>query len=99
VRRWHREGVLSASRLGSWQWTDAHTGKRLATIGYRSDGNSVALDYSIDGKDCSQRVRLSQSASNYGGARPWFICPIRGERVAVAVPAGGPLRLSALPEC
>ena len=83
VRRWHREGVLSAGRLGSWQWTDAHTGKHLATIGYRSDDTGVTLDYSIDGKDCSQRVRLSHSVCRYGGERPWFICPIRGERVAV----------------
>lgn len=83
VRRWHREGILAGRQLGSWQWTDAQTGERLATIGYRSDGTSVALDYLIDGKDCSQRVRLSHSACHYGGARPWFICPIRGERVAV----------------
>ncbi len=69
--------------MGSCQWTDARTGEHLATIGYRSDGMSVALDYSIDGTDCSQRVRLSHSACHYGGARPWFICPIRGERVAV----------------
>jgi hypothetical protein len=26
---------------------------------------------------------LSHTACTYGGARPWFICPIRGERVAV----------------
>lgn len=83
VRRWHREGIFAGRHMGSWQWTDGQTGERLATIGYRSEGTSVALDYLIDGKDCSQRVRLTHSACNYGGARPWFICPIRGERVAV----------------
>ena len=83
VRRWQREGIFAGRHMGSWQWTDAQTGERLATIGYRSDGDGVALDYSIDGKDCSQRVQLSHSVCHYGGVRPWFICPIRGERVAV----------------
>lgn len=44
VRRWHLEGIFAGCRMGSWQWTDAQTGERLATIGYRSDGDSVALD-------------------------------------------------------
>lgn len=89
VRRWHREGVLQAGRAGSWQWTNAETGERVATIGYRSDGSSVALNYSIDGRDCSQRVWLSHSACNYGGKRPWFTCPVRGERVAVLYQRAG----------
>ena len=83
VRRWHREGILQAGRAGGWQWTDAETGDRLASIGYRSDGGSVTLSYSIDGHPLAQTLRLTQSVCNYGGARPWFICPIRGERVAV----------------
>jgi len=83
VRRWQLEGVLRNGCAGSWQWTDAATGERLAAIGYRSDGFSVALNYSIDGRDCSQRVRLAESLCNYGGKRPWFVCPVRGERVAV----------------
>ena len=83
VRRWHREGQLRAGRAGTWQWTDAETGERLASIGYRSDGGSVTLSYSIDGRPLAQTLRLTHSACNFGGARPWFICPIRGERVAV----------------
>ena len=83
VRRWHREGVLRNGRAGSWEWTDAATGERLAAIGYRSDGYGVALNYSIDDRDRSQRVRLDWTACHYGGKRPWFVCPIRGERVAV----------------
>ena len=83
VRRWQREGILRTRQAGFWQWSDAETGERRAIIGYRSDEFSVALNYSIDGRDCSQRVWLSKTACNYGGERPWFVCPIRGERVAV----------------
>jgi hypothetical protein len=83
VRRWHRLGLLQEGRAGTWQWTNSETGKPVASIGFRSDGGSVTLNYSIDGRPLAQTLRLSQSACNYGGARPWFICPIRGERVAV----------------
>lgn len=83
VRRWHREGALQAGVSGAWQWTDSETGEQRAAIGYRSDGGSVTLSYSIDGRHLAQTLRLSHSACNFGGSRPWFICPIRGERVAV----------------
>ena len=83
VRRWQREGILHAGRAGGWQWTDPDTGKQTAAIGYRANGNSVTLNYSIDGKPTTQIVWLTETACNYGGARQWFTCPIRGERVAV----------------
>lgn len=83
VRRWHREGILQPGSAGTWQWSDPGNGERRAAIGYRSDGGSLTLTYSIDGCPLAQTLWLSQSVCNYGGARPWFICPIRGERVAV----------------
>jgi len=43
----------------------------------------VTLNYSIDDKPTTQIIWLTETACNYGGSRPWFICPIRGERVAV----------------
>jgi len=83
VRRWHREGVLQEGQWGSWVWTDSETGERTASIGYRADRGAMQLDYSIDGVPSSQRISLDRTGCNYGGSRPWFICPIRGERVAV----------------
>lgn len=83
VRRWRREGLLLAGRSGAWQWTCGETGELLAAIGYRSDGGTVTLDYSINGEARQQSIRLGRSRCNYGGHRPWFHCPIGGERVAV----------------
>jgi hypothetical protein len=83
VRRWQREGVLQAGSNGAWQWSDAATGAHRASISYRTEGRQVILRYLIDGERRDQTVRLSASACNYGGGRPWFICPVRGERVAV----------------
>lgn len=83
VRRWQHEGILQAGQAGSWQWTDPDTGKQTAAIGYRSDGNCVTVNYSIDGKPNTQTLWLTETPCTYGGARQWFACPIRGERVAV----------------
>lgn len=83
VRRWQREGILQAGRAGAWQWSDPNTGKQAAAIGYRANGSSVTLNYSIDGKPTTQIVWLTETACNYGGDRQWFTCPIRSERVAV----------------
>ena len=83
ARRWHRENSLRPGCVGSWHWTNRDTGMERASNSFRTDEGSVTLRYSVDGKPCSQTVRLSESACNYGGARPWFVCPIRGERVAV----------------
>ena len=43
----------------------------------------MILDYSIGGTPRPQTVRLTSTPCTYGGARPWFLCPVRGERVAV----------------
>lgn len=83
VRRWSREGLLAAGRAGIWQWTCGETGNRLASIGYRSHGGTVVLNYSVDGEAREQSIGLGRSPCNFGGTRPWFRCPIRGERVAV----------------
>ncbi|MEP7247634.1 MAG: hypothetical protein ABI885_28660 [Gammaproteobacteria bacterium] len=83
VRRWQREGILREGRAGTWQWSDPDTGQRRAAIGYRANGGSVTLDYSIDGSARTQTLWLTETPCNYGGTRQWFICPIGGERVAV----------------
>ena len=83
VRRWRREGLLLAGSAGTWQWSCGETGERLASIGYQFDGAMVALHYSIDGHACQQSIGLARSSCNFGGTRPWFRCPVGGERVAV----------------
>ena len=83
VRRWQREGALRPGVSGTWGWSNTETGERTGTIGYRAGDGFVHLDYAINGKPANQRISLDTTRCNYGGVRPWFICPIRGERVAV----------------
>ena len=83
VRHWQRQGLLKLGTSGTWQWSCGETGERLASIGYWCDGATVTLSYSIEGNAQMQALALSHSLCNYGGTRPWFRCPTRGERVAV----------------
>lgn len=84
ARRWARERILQAMCSGVWAWTDAATGERLASIGYRSDGRTaVALDFNINGEAMHQQVPILTTECNYGGRRYWFGCPRCGARVAI----------------
>lgn len=83
VRRWHRDGFLRPGASGTWRWTDSYSGEERGIIGYRVREEHVHLDYSVDGVPSGQTVALARTRCNYGGTRPWFICPVRGERVAV----------------
>jgi len=83
VNRWHRSGVLRSGSCGAWQWTNRDTGEQTGAISYITDSGGVRLSYSINGSPRAQIVVLARTACHYGGARPWFICPVRGERVGV----------------
>lgn len=83
ARRWARERILQSMCNGVWAWTDAETGERLASIGYRSDGGAVTLDFNIDGEPMRQRVPILTTRCNYGGLRHWFGCPGCGRRAAI----------------
>lgn len=83
VRRMHRAGGLRSGALGSWKWTNSYTGDEAGTIGYAAEAGSVELRYSVNGDPRRQYIAVERTRCNFGGSRPWFICPVRGERVAV----------------
>jgi hypothetical protein len=98
VRRLHREGLLKPGRLFSWTWSRA--GREVASIGAFVEGEEcperVVLLFrhkrglGTDCEDVQQPVELDWTPCNFGGKRPWFLCPgIRyGRRVAVLHAAG-----------
>ena len=98
VRRWRRRGLLEpgASFTASW---NRHLGE--SSIGVRVLGApgepaaAVRLSYSWgspgEKEDVAYGVPLEWTACNFGGARPWFVCPGRrcGRRAALLY-LGGP---------
>jgi hypothetical protein len=87
VRRWQREGLLSAGQDFTCSWKDS-LGERSGSIDVRTERDAVVLTYytrhglAADWKSINQRVPITWTNLHYGGRRPWFICYC-GRRVAV----------------
>ena len=84
--RWQREGIIGPDRMwaGGWQWTDAHTGEKKASIGVEvltgANWGRVRLHYRVtppggEGRDLDYIVPLVTTRPHYGGLRWWFRCP------------------------
>jgi hypothetical protein len=85
VRAMRRLGALKPGYGGLWVWTNSETGDRVASVNYsnRPDGSALVLSYKCNGDPREDRIALTYTRGPVGGARPWFVCPVRGERVAI----------------
>ena len=89
VRRLHREGLLKSGNRFSWRWS--RSGREVASIGAFVYGDYVFLSYRhrsgpvAEWEDVEEPVPLEWTPCNFGGERPWFVCPgaACGRRVAV----------------
>ena len=93
VRYLHREGLLKSGRWFSLRWSRAE--RETGSIGGVVEGTQtperVILTYrhrsgpSGEWEDIREPVFLSWTVCNFGGERPWFICPGAGcgRRVAI----------------
>ncbi len=78
VNLMHREGCLSEGWRGNWQWS--RNGEVLSKIGMRAEQGRIVLDYRVrlrggDWEPVTQPVNISQVDCNFGGQRPFFLCP------------------------
>jgi len=93
VRRFYREGLLKPGHWFSWCWWWAE--EKVASIGVLVYRDRLALSYrhrsgsSGDWENVEEPVPLEWTSCNFGGGRPWFVCPgvvhgvSCGRRVAV----------------
>jgi hypothetical protein len=80
VRELARYGLLNRTGTITWSSRDRVTG----TISVHGDGgDSVTLNYAVDGQKIEERVSLSKTKMNFGGERSWFLCPSCNRRIAV----------------
>jgi hypothetical protein len=98
VRRWYREGRLSAGQRFSWSWTCC--GEPSGNINVHTESDAVVLIYrwrhygDVEWKTVQQRVPITWTACRFGGRRPWFICSVYsggrycGRRVALLYGVG-----------
>jgi hypothetical protein len=93
VRNLHREGLLEPGHWFSLRWSraDRETGSIRGAVLGDEKAEGVILTYrhrSSPGReweDVREPVALAWTACNFGGERPWFICPGAGcsRRVAI----------------
>ncbi len=92
VRYLHRNGLLQPGHSFSLRWSQA--GKQIGSIGgvAHEDDDRVTFFYRHrsggsggDWEDVRETVALEWTACDFGGERPWFVCPGArcGRRVAV----------------
>jgi hypothetical protein len=89
IRHIARKGPLRPGAF-SWSWTYTHSGESAGSISVRvaDDPERVILSYTWTpyGHD-PQAIQCSlwiyRTPCNYGGSRPWFICPQCQRRCAV----------------
>lgn len=89
VRSLAKAGVLRPGASTSWAWKN-DSGKSIATIQIDAHAGFIILRYRVttpntEAEDLMYRVGLSWTPCNFGGQRPWFLCPAVGcgRRVAL----------------
>lgn len=87
VRRLHRAGLLTPNTPGISTWRRGES--VTSSISYRTTGtlegraSALELDYSRKGAPVKQHLPLEWTPCNYGGSRPWLLCPGCSRRVAI----------------
>lgn len=88
VRKVARNGLLKPGAF-AWQWTSNY-GEKMGSIGVRvfDDAQRLTLTYQWSPHGSEPRsvecsLWIARTACNYGGTRPWLLCPSCGRRCAV----------------
>lgn len=89
VHHLNRKGCLKPWQRYTWKWQDGS----IIVIETTPEAIELAYNISCNGQQGERvhiEVSLSWTSCNYGGKRPWFICPGRGcgRRVAKLYLAG-----------
>lgn len=74
----NRNGFLNSGSFRNIYWS--RNGERTGDINIRAESGRIVLEYrsSVGGGDwenVTEPVLLSWTKCNYGGHRPWFVCP------------------------
>lgn len=82
MRSLQRDKLLYHGSQFLWLWKIA--GKSAANIKIQVEGNRFILLYRHRGNGrAEESMRITWTACNYGGKRPYFLCPSCDSRVAI----------------
>ena len=91
IRKLHTQGGLAQGNTYSLAWSA--NGKEQASIPISTEGSRLVLSYKARGRngeweDMRYSVHVTWTPCNFGGGRPWFLCPNCGKRVAILYGGG-----------
>lgn len=84
VQTLHRAGLLLAG-TSTWTWPAPQNKRGTAGRGFGVDADEwgITLRFYVNEVECARRIGITRTLCNFGGTRPWFVCPACGERVGV----------------
>lgn len=89
IKKLSRARILTPGLLTIWQWSNERYDGSKDTIKILTMSYGIKLYYAIknnmtgDEKFMDYIVYLTWTNCNYGGRRPWFLCPKCNRRVAI----------------
>jgi hypothetical protein len=91
IRYLHKTDGLRPGVSYSSRWTRGD--KPAGDIGIKTESGYILLIYGYrrgddEWRHVEERVYLDWTPCNYGGRRPWFLCPGCGRRVGILAAAG-----------
>lgn len=93
MRYLQRNKVLSAGLSFDLTWT--RNGEQVGAINIKTEIDRIILDYNygsgVEKKSKNYPVQIDWTSCNYGGMRPWFLCPVLGCGRRVAIIYGAPI--------
>lgn len=88
IRRWNRDGLLCQPQSFVWEWSNQDAVS--ASISVRTEPTMITLSYrhQIGGnawENANYPIGIDWTPCNFGGQRPWFLCPVASCRHRVAI--------------
>jgi len=81
IRHMNKNGMLRAGVSSRWGWSCADNSLGEARI--TSLGSKLIIQQKNKLQASVQHISLTWTPCNYGGQRPWFLCPMCKRRVAI----------------
>ena len=87
----HQQGLLKHGLMGRLRWT--RNGKPNGDIQFHCHNDYLLLNYRYrehrkEWQPVTQQIALERTPCNYGGSRPWFLCPRCNRRIAILCSGG-----------
>ena len=87
IRKLHKDGLLKQGLSYTSDWS--RNGNSIGSISIKTEYDRICLIYknrsgnAIEWENIETFVNITWTSCNYGGYRPWFLCPKCYRRVAI----------------